>query len=343
MERNTKKIETWFFILLFLAVCALTILLFKPYLILFAVTASLAVALQPLYQRLQIFFGRTHVSIAAFTTVLVLIVGVLFPLGLFGTLAVREASHVYTKLVIGMSGGPAENLIPWIEEKLHTLLPFANIDVREGLQAALRWFVQHIGPLFAGALSTLLLLILGLMTLYYFLKHGPTLAQKITLISPLADTHDAYILSTLQRTVTSVLRGSVTIALIQGILTAIGLAIFGVPNAALWGSLAAIAALIPGLGTALVLLPSIVYLFVTGHSAAGIGLLIWGVVAVGLIDNVLGPSLMGRGVRVHPFIILLSVLGGLQLFGAAGFLLGPVVVSLLLALWEVYSRMDQQK
>jgi predicted PurR-regulated permease PerM len=112
--------------------------------------------------------------------------------------------------------------------------------------------------------------------------------------------------------------------------------IFDIPAPAVWGAVAAIAAFIPGIGTSLVIVPGIIYLLLTGNTAYAIGLAIWGAVAVGLIDNVLGPHLVNKGVHIHPFLILVSVLGGLSTFGPIGFILGPLVLALLFALLEVY-------
>ena len=131
-------------------------------------------------------------------------------------------------------------------------------------------------------------------------------------------------------------------ALIQGILTAVGFTFFGIPNATLWGSVAAITALIPGIGTALVLLPAILYLYFSGETLFAVGLLLWGMTAVGLVDNFLGPKLVERGMRLHPFLILLSVLGGVGFFGPLGFLLGPLVLSLLFALIEIYFAIKKE-
>ena len=118
----------------------------------------------------------------------------------------------------------------------------------------------------------------------------------------------------------------------------VGIWIFGIPNATLWGSIAAIAALIPSVGTSLVVLPGVLYLFLFGERFAALGLMIWGMTAVGLIDNILGPHLMKRGIAIHPFFILLSVLGGLGLFGPVGFLIGPLILALLFALLDIYAK-----
>mgnify|MGYP001572074651 FL=1 len=181
-----------------------------------------------------------------------------------------------------------------------------------------------------------------LVALYYLFKDGDKLKTAVVSLSPLQDIHDETIFNKLEVTINSVIRGSLAIALIQGILTAIGFAIFGVPNATLWGSVAAIAALVPGIGTALVLLPAILYLYLSGETLSAVGLLLWGMTAVGLVDNFLGPKLVERGMQLHPFLILLSILGGISFFGPLGFLLGPLILGLLFALLEVYSAISKE-
>jgi predicted PurR-regulated permease PerM len=136
-----------------------------------------------------------------------------------------------------------------------------------------------------------------------------------------------------------VIKGSLLIALIQGMVSGTGFAIFGVPNPVLLGSVAIIAALIPNVGTAVVLTPAILYLYLTDQVWQSAGLLIWGITAVGLIDNLLGPTLIGRSSKIHPLLILLAVLGGLAFFGPLGFILGPLVISLLFAVLDIYERL----
>lgn len=112
--------------------------------------------------------------------------------------------------------------------------------------------------------------------------------------------------------------------------------LFAVPGAAFLGVLTAIGALVPGVGTAAVILPIVLFLFLSGNVGSGIGLLCWGIVAVGLIDNLLGPRLVGRGLRIHPFFVLVSVLGGVTIFGPFGFIIGPMVLALLFAFLDLY-------
>jgi predicted PurR-regulated permease PerM len=152
----------------------------------------------------------------------------------------------------------------------------------------------------------------------------------------LFDTHDKLILSKISAAVVSVVRGQLMIGLIQGVLTGVGFWIFGVSHPVIWGAVAAVASLIPAIGTSFVNIPAIIFLLATGQLYQGLGLLVWAAVAVGFVDNLVGPYLINRGVKIHPFLVLISVLGGISFFGPIGFIAGPVVLSLLFALLELY-------
>jgi predicted PurR-regulated permease PerM len=217
-----------------------------------------------------------------------------------------------------------------------------SVDFNQYLKQGLNWLLQRLGPLFSNVTKIMVSVFVFLVTLYYLFKDGQKLKGAIVALSPLQDTHDETIFNKLALAINSVIKGNLAVALIQGILTAVGFTIFGVPNAALWGSVAAIAALIPGIGTALVLIPAILFLFLSGKTLFAVGLLLWGLTAVGLVDNFLGPKLVERGMRLHPFIILLSILGGIGFFGPLGFLLGPLILSLLFALLEIYFAISKE-
>ena len=116
----------------------------------------------------------------------------------------------------------------------------------------------------------------------------------------------------------------------------LGLWIFNVPNPALWGVVAAVMSLIPTFGTALVSVPAIIFLFVTGEVTSAVGLLIWATIAVGTIDNFLTPLVVGGKTNISPLLILFSVLGGISFLGPVGILLGPLTVSLLYTLISIY-------
>jgi len=133
-----------------------------------------------------------------------------------------------------------------------------------------------------------------------------------------------------------VIKGYLLIGLLQGILMGFGLWIFNIPNPGLWGVVAAIASLLPTIGTALVSVPSIIFLFVTGQTTSAIGLLVWAVILVGMIDNFLSPIIVSGKTNIPPLLILFAVLGGVSLLGPIGILVGPLTISLLYSLISLY-------
>ena len=336
---NRHTIEIYFFGTLFLLVLALSCYILLPYAATIAVAAVLAVTVYPLHRRLM-----RHVPIealAAGLTLLAIIVAVVFPILIIGSLIIAEAQEVNTALRQGGTGALSiQEVIAPLKERIVRVIPeAANFNFDALLGEGITWLSHRIGGIFANTASAVLSLLVGLIALYYFIKDGARFAQAVVALSPLDDAYDREIQHKLRLAVRSVITGTLFIALIQATMVGVGFWIFGVPNPVLWGTVGLFSALIPGVGTALVIAPAVLYLFFVGSFGASIGLLIWGVLAVGLIDNFLGPKLLGRGTAIHPLFILLSVLGGLSVFGATGFLLGPLVLSLLLVLAHIYTML----
>lgn len=333
---GSQKVQLYFFISLFLGIVALAFSIFFPYLGLLTVAATFAVVFYPLYKKIQPLTLHNQ-SIASLITMIIILCIVLIPLSFFGTLAVQQARTLYTHLSPGGVDGITATL-ELIESSITSFFPKFDLNIGEYIREALNWIIQNFGNVFTSVVQIILGFLLGLVALFYFLRDGEKLMRILAALSPLPDASDEFIFSHLGKAINSVIKGSLVIALIQGILTGLGFALFQVPNPALWGSIASIAALIPGIGTSLVLIPGILYLLLDFKIGLGLGLLAWGLIAVGLIDNVLGPALIGRGTKIHPFLVLFGVLGGIQLFGPAGFIAGPLILSLLFALAEIYSN-----
>jgi predicted PurR-regulated permease PerM len=332
-----QQVRNGFFVALFLGALILTFFILKPYLITITIAATVAVIVQPIHRRLLVAFKNREAPAAAATTLATVLL-VLIPLTFVAFEVISESAQVYA----GLSEDTPSlslNLLKDVEAAVRRFMPGVSIPpIEQYAGQALRWLASGIGPLFTGTVNTVIHTLLGCIALYYLLKDGRRFMETFATLSPLTDKDDRQITRRLEKAINSIVRGSLLIALLQGVSTSVGLLIFGVPSAILWGSLATVCALIPSLGTSLVLGPAIIYLFVTGQTWPAIGLLIWAVVAVGLIDNLLGPTLVGKGARIHPLIILFSVLGGLAIFGPAGFLLGPLTISLLYALLDIYRQ-----
>jgi predicted PurR-regulated permease PerM len=132
------------------------------------------------------------------------------------------------------------------------------------------------------------------------------------------------------------LKGTVVIGLVQGALGGAAFAVAGIQGAAFWGAVMAVASVIPSVGTAIVWIPAVIYLFVTGEAGAGTGLALWCAIVVGGVDNLLRPILVGGDTQMPDILVLVSTFGGLALFGISGLIIGPVIAALFVTMWEVY-------
>jgi predicted PurR-regulated permease PerM len=256
----------------------------------------------------------------------------------------KEATQLYSSL---LSSGGTTGLLHEADVLLNRLgISFFSVgplELDQYTKQGLGWLIQHLDTVFSRVSMMMIDIFVLLIALYYLFKDGHKLKKSVITLSPLQDVYDETIFRKLELAINSVVRGNLFVGLVQGSLTAIGLTIFGVPNPILWGSITAIAALVPGFGTSLVLVPAVLFLFFTGASTPAMGLFVWWIIAVALVDNVLGPKLVGHGSQLHPFLILLSVLGGVSFFGPLGFLFGPLSLSLLFASLEVHSSVHKER
>ncbi len=335
---NREKLQTSFFIGLLALILVLSLFILLPYLTILVLAVVLAITFEPLYRTLRVNILKNQ-SLAALATILVVVIAVLTPLTIFGVMVFKEAGGLYASVTENDRGlAFVTHLTESIDQKLKLVNRGFAIDVNALLKQMLGWVVGNAGAIFSGIAQSVFGLLLTMLAFYYFLKDGSRLRDALMRLSPLDDAYDALIVEKLKNAVHSVVLGTLTVAIIQGLLVSIGFYLFGVPNGALWGAVAAVTALIPFVGTTIVLLPAIAYLFIFGSTASWVGLLIWGALAVGLIDNFLTPKLIGRGTQIHPLLILFSVLGGFSFFGPAGFLIGPLTISLLFALFDIYRK-----
>jgi predicted PurR-regulated permease PerM len=342
---NNRKPQFYYLLALLAGAFLVVFFIFRPFFYSIFIAMIFALVFNPLHQRvLGITRGRQGLS--AFITAVIIVIIILLPVTLLGIQIFHEARMLYVSVT---EGGGKDNilnavwkLINYVQMNLPVQMEF-SADFDQYMKKGLDWLVRHMGDIFSNFAKIILNLFIFLTALYYLLKDGEKLKQTFVNLSPLSGADDEKIFNIIDSAVNSVIKGNLTVAVIQGAMTTAGFAVFGVPNAVLWGSVTAIAALIPGVGTSLVLIPALLFLFLSGKIFSGLGLLLWGAGAVGLIDNYLGPKLVGRGMLMHPYIILLSVLGGIGFFGPMGFLLGPLTMSLLFAFIEILSSFKPQE
>lgn len=338
MTINSQKTELYFLLTILLTVFGITFFIFKPFIYTLILAVVFATTLDPLQKK---FLKITHSknSLASLLSTVFVFVVLIVPITFLSVQIFQEATQLYGVLTqYSNESALSQNNLPAITGIKHLLNLDAkvvidfNIFVKQGLDLLIR----NLGSVLSNVVTILIDTFIFLIALYYLFKDGKSIRSKLIRLSPLNDVYDEIIFEKLKTAVNSIVRGNLTVALVQGILTALGFIIFGVPSAALWGTVAAITALIPTFGTSIVIVPAVVFLFVSGNTGGAIGLLIWGMTAVGLIDNVLGPKLVGSGVKLHSFLVLLSILGGISVFGPIGFLLGPLTLSLFFTLFDIF-------
>lgn len=331
---QTKIIERYFFFGLLLATFIFTFLIFKPFLPLLAISASFAVVLYPIYQRM--IKHKLPDWFSALFTLLFFVIIICGPVFGIGMLVFNQSQDLYQSLSTnGGIGTYFHNLENYLIRYMPEGVP---INLGEKVGELVSFTSRNIATIFASTLTTLFSFFLICISLFFFLKDGAKWKKALISLSPLRDTDDEKILTKLALSINGIIKGYLLIALIQGLLMGFGLAFFGVPNSALWGVIAAIGSLIPTVGTALVSVPAVIFLFATGNTFGGIGMSIWAFMIVGWVDNLLNPIIISSKINIPQILVLFSVLGGLVLLGPIGFLIGPLAVSLLYTLISIYNN-----
>lgn len=335
MKINRIIEYSFFFILLALS-GYMVWLLAEPFISALALAAIIVTICNPLHNWIQkLIPGRKSVT-ALLTTFLALLLVVL-PVVFVSSLVAAEVIGVYQNLSNG-SELSIDQSVDQFESIVQGVIPGFEVNLSEQLQDVAEWFTGNITQIFAGTLSTIFVFVISLIGSFYFFRDGKDFLQLLIKISPLPDQEDEIIFKRMAQAVRSVATGTLLVAIVQGVLVSIGFAIVGIPNVILWGSVTAVLAIIPGVGTGLVTFPAVAILLYNGQIVAGVALAVWAGLVVGMVDNILGPYLMSRGNRLHPFIILIAVLGGISLFGPIGFIVGPVIMTLFMVLLEIYNQ-----
>ena len=329
---QTKSIERFFFFGLLIATLIFTFMIFQPFWVVLILGISFSIVLHPIY--LWLTARRIPSWIASALTVLLFLIILCGPVLGIGAIIFNQSQDVYRTVV---SEGSATPFISSVETKVNAFLPeMLHLDLNERTQDFISYVTDNITRIFSATLAGFFSFLLMLLIIFYFLKDGEKWKKAAILISPLGDKDDEKIISRLSLSVNAVIKGSMSVAVIQGFLMAVGLWLFHVPNPALWGVVAAVAAFLPMIGTSLVSIPAILYLLYSGNMAGAIGMLVWAGLAVGLVDNFLSPYIVGKKIQLPSLMILFSVLGGIALLGPVGLLIGPLTISLLFTLISIY-------
>ena len=307
----------------------------------------LAILFAPSQRRLAASMRGRH-NLAAIVTLAICLVGVLLPMALVMSSLLREASQVYAdvqakRIDVGAFFQQLYAALPsWVLGLLDRL-GLGNVDdvqdkLSSGIGQASKIVATQAMSIGQNTFDFFVSLAVMLYVLFFLLRDGPSLKRRVLRAIPLDAQHKDRLFRTFATVIRATVKGNVVVAIVQGALGGLILWILGIQGPFLWGVVMAVLSLLPAVGAALVWAPIAVYLLLAGAMWKGITLIAFGVLVIGLVDNVLRPILVGKDTRMPDYLVLVSTLGGLSLFGLNGFVIGPVIAAMFLAVWALVSE-----
>ena len=339
-----RRLENQSFLLLLVAVTLAFAWILAPFYgaILWAI--AVAVIFAPLNRTLQGRMGGRP-NLAAAATVLIVIAMVILPLALITASLLQEASSFYAKVQSGEYnfGAYVQRVLDALPAWATGLLDRFNLTdlskVRDSLAAGLVKGGQAVAPqaLSIGMNTFDFMVGLGIMLylLFFLLRDGKALAARIKQVVPLRADQKTALFGRFADVVRATVKGSILVAIAQGALGGLAFWFLGIHAALLWAVLMAFLSLLPAIGAGLVWVPVAIYLLASGAVWQGVSLILYGVLVIGLVDNLLRPFLVGKDTKLPDYIVLISTLGGIQVFGLNGFVIGPLIAAIFMVTWEI--------
>jgi predicted PurR-regulated permease PerM len=340
-----QNLENRTFLLFLIIVSIGFLIVLKPFFGTIFWACAITIIFYPLHLKLeQRLKGRTNLS--ALITLFACILIVVIPVTLVVSSVVSEGADFYKKLEEGQVN-PAQYVdqvrsgFPAVQQTFDRF----GIDtdkIKEGaLSASMtggKWLAQNAISIGQNTFKLLLNICLMLYLIFFLLRDGKYLLDLLIRALPMGDARERLLANKFGQITRATIKGNLVIAIIQGTLGGLIFWALGIPGALLWGVVMAAMSLIPAVGPAIVWAPVALYLFATGANIKAIILIGFGMGVIGLVDNILRPILVGRDTRMPDYIVLLSTLGGLAIFGLNGFVIGPLVAGLFIAFWGIFIR-----
>lgn len=340
-----KKLETQSFLALLVLVSLAFLWVLKPFFGPIFWAVAIAIIFAPVQDWLNRKLpGRRNLNAAL--TLLICLVVVIIPVVFTITSVVGQIADFYR-----MVESDEVDLTKYVQKvqdgfpTLQSWLARFGIDIdnlkQNAANAAMatgKFVAQHslsIGQnAFGFALGVGVMLYVG----FFLLRDGDKIVQLLYKALPLGDEREHLLFTKFAEVTRATVKGNVVVAIVQGSIGGIAFAALGIGGALLWGVVMAIFSMLPAVGASLIWIPVAIYLFATGAVVKAIILIIVGAFGIGLIDNVLRPILVGRDTKLPDYLVLLSTLGGLVLFGINGFVVGPLIAALFIAFWGIFIR-----
>jgi predicted PurR-regulated permease PerM len=338
-----SKLRAILFFGILTTVTVLFLFIISPFFLAIFWAAVIASIFYPLYVRLKKYLKNE--SISTLIVMLAVFFIIVIPLTFLSSLLIKESLQLYDAIDNNRSqiSQSIQQTISWIQNNNYVgklYLDEATIveklsDITKTITAFIFTSVKNLTQ---NSIVFLAMLLIMFYTLFFFIRDGEKMLKKIMYLSPLGDKNEELLYNKFTSTARATIRGTLLIGLIQGFLGAILFSVTGVQGAIIWAIIMTITAIIPAAGSYVIWLPAGIISLIIGDVWQGILILAFGFLIIGTIDNFLRPILVGKDTQIHPLLILFSTLGGILLFGISGFLIGPIITSFLLALWEMYAH-----
>ncbi len=340
------KLERATFLLLLVVVTLAFIWILWPFASALFWAAVLALLFAPMRRWLLRRMGDRP-NLATFATLGVCMLVVVLPVSLVAASLVHEAGtlveHVQSgEIDIGRYARQVFDSLPqWLSDLLRRfgLHDFAGLQKRvvTAMTAGSQAIAAKALLIGQGTFDLVVDFFVMLYVLYFLLRDGTALQRRIFDAVPLEMAHKRQLGTKFATVIRATVKGNVLVAATQGVLGGVAFWFLGIHGALLWSVLMAVLSLLPAVGAGLVWGPVAAYLLATGELAQGLGLIVWGVVVIGLVDNLLRPLLVGKDTKMPDWLVLVSTVGGMALFGLNGFVIGPAIAAMFIAVWDLFS------
>lgn len=341
-KMDFKKVQTLFFFAMIIIFAIAVLYIFQPFFYPIFWAAVLAIMFYPVYLYLERFIKIP--SLSAVITLLMVIALVFIPLFVIGVLLINESALLYSRLAESNLFGNVQNLttnlnhLPYIGPYIDTAGLEGSTYATNAAKSISLFLFNNIKDITQNSIQFILLFFVMIYTLFFFLKDGKRMLSRLMHLCPLGDVYEEMLYKRFTSTARATLKGTIIIGIIQGTLGGILFALTGIEGALIWGILMILLSLIPGIGSAIIWLPAGIIMLALGNIWQGITILAVGIFVISLIDNIMRPALVGKDTQMHPILILFSTLGGIALFGISGFIIGPVITALFLAVVSIYEH-----
>ncbi|KAF1022765.1 MAG: putative transport protein [Paracidovorax wautersii] len=342
---NTPALQRTVFLLLLCAVTAAFWVILWPFIGAVFWAVVLAILFNPVHRRFLARMPRRR-NLTALLTLSVALLIVILPLLVLTASLIQEAVLVYQRVQSGQLnfGAYFEQIIGVMPAWVLSLLDRVGLGDLASLQTKLSQGAAQASQFLAaqainiGQNTLQFIVSFGVMLylLFFLLRDGRALVARLIEAIPLEPTHKRELIAKFITVTRATVKGNVVVALTQGILGGLAFWTLGIQGALLWTVLMAFLSLLPAIGAGLIWGPVAIYFLATGSIVAGLGLIAYGVLVIGMVDNVLRPILVGKDTRMPDYVVLISTIGGMSLMGITGFVIGPVIAALFMAAWELF-------